>query len=50
VSIRAGYEVTNYFNLVQQPRLADDVAPGKVVTRPSNFSLEGLFVQVGLAY
>ena len=43
--IRAGYEITNYFNLISQPRLVDDLGPGKFVTRPANLSLEGLFVQ-----
>ncbi|HEY3788747.1 MAG TPA: Lpg1974 family pore-forming outer membrane protein [Urbifossiella sp.] len=50
VSIRAGYEITNYFNVVNQPRFTDDVSVGKMVTRPSNVSLEGLFVQAGLAF
>jgi hypothetical protein len=50
VSIRAGYEIINYFNLTDQPRLVDDLGPGKVVTRPANLSLEGLFVRLGLRF
>ncbi|MDB5306512.1 MAG: hypothetical protein JWO38_714 [Gemmataceae bacterium] len=50
VSVRVGYEITQWYNLIQQPRFTDDVAQGAVVTRPANLSLEGLFVQVGLAF
>lgn len=50
VTLRVGYEITNYFNAIDQPRFVDDIGVGKIVTRPSNLSLEGLFVQVGLAF
>lgn len=50
VSIRVGYEITNWFNLIDQPRFADDVAQGVLVTRSANLSLEGLFVQFGLTF
>lgn len=50
VSIRVGYEIINYFNLIDQPRFVDDLGPGKFVTRPGNLSLEGLFVQAGLTF
>jgi hypothetical protein len=49
-SLRAGYEITHYFDLTDQPRLADDLGRGAVVTRPAGLSLEGLFVQVGLQF
>ena len=49
-SVRAGYEVTNYFGLIDQPRFADDAAQGKVVTQTADLSLEGLFIQFGLSF
>jgi hypothetical protein len=49
-SIRAGYEITNYFGVVDQPRFTDDVGLGKLTTRSSDLSLEGLFVQLGLTF
>lgn len=50
VSVRAGYEVTHYFGLTDQPRAADDLGRGAVAGRPAGLSLEGLFVQVGLQF
>jgi len=50
VTIRMGYEITNYFNVIDQPRFVDDVGVGKITTRSANISLEGLFVQMGLAF
>ena len=50
VSLRVGYEITHWFGLIDQPRFVDDVARGAVLTRPANLSLEGLFVQAGLAF
>jgi hypothetical protein len=50
VSFRVGYEVTHWFGLIDQPRFTDDVARGKFVSRPADLSLEGLFIQVGLAF
>lgn len=50
VWLRGGYEITNYFGLIDQPRFTDDVTPGKFVTQTSNLSLEGLFFQVGMNF
>ncbi len=50
VTARVGYEITNYWNVIEQPRFVDDIGVGKLVTRPSNLSLEGLFVQLGVAF
>jgi len=50
VSVRVGYEITNYFNVIDQPRFTDDVGLGKITTRSSDLSLEGLVVQLGLAF
>jgi hypothetical protein len=49
-SLRAGYEITNYFGVIDQPRFIDDVGLGKITTRSSDLSLEGLFVQLGLTF
>jgi hypothetical protein len=49
-SIRAGYEVTNWFGLTEPVRFVDDVSQGKFLTRPSNFSLDGFFIQLGLTF
>lgn len=50
ISIRAGYEVTHWQGIFERPRFVDDVSRGKVVTRPANLTLEGLFIQVGLSF
>ena len=50
VFIRMGYEITNYWGVVNQPRFVDDVSVGKLTTRSSNISLEGLFIQAGMAF
>jgi len=50
VSIRAGYEVTQWFGLSEPARFVDDVGQGKISTRPSNLSLEGFFIQFGLTF
>lgn len=50
VSIRAGYEIAHWEGVFERPRFTDDVTQGSVITRPANLSLEGLFVQFGLAY
>ncbi|MBA4187873.1 MAG: hypothetical protein C0467_07630 [Planctomycetaceae bacterium] len=50
VSIRAGYEVTQWFGLTEPTRYVDDVGQGKISTRPSNLSLEGFFIQFGLTF
>ena len=50
VTARAGYEITNWFGLIDQPRLTGELSEGKVVTRSADLSLEGLFVHVGLSF
>ena len=50
VTLSAGYEVTNYFNLIDSPRFVDDFSEGKFVHRTSDLSIGGLFLQLGLAY
>jgi hypothetical protein len=50
VSFRMGYEITHWFGLIDQPRFTDDASRGKFVSRSADLSLEGLFIQVGLAF
>jgi hypothetical protein len=47
---RAGYEITHWNGIFERPRFVDDVSQGKFITRPSNLTLEGLFLQVGLSF
>lgn len=48
--LSVGYEITNWFNLIDTPMFTNDFAEGKIGRRRSDLSLEGLFVQMGLAY
>jgi hypothetical protein len=48
--VKLGYEMTNWFNLVDSPNFVDDVHQGKFVHNTSDLSLDGLFLQVGLGY
>ena len=50
ISIRAGYEITHWQGIFERPRFVDDVSQGKVVTRPADLTLEGLFIQLGLSF
>jgi hypothetical protein len=50
ISIRAGYEITHLFGVTDPLRFIDDVGQGKLSTRPSNLSLDGFFVQIGLTF
>jgi len=50
LALRAGFEVTHWQGMFERPRFLDDVSPGKVNTRPSNLTLEGLFIQASLNF
>ena len=50
IALRAGYEVTHWQGIFERPRFTDDVSQGNVITRPSNLSLEGLFIQASVIY
>lgn len=50
VAVRVGYEMTNWFNLIDQIRFTNDLAEGKLTTRQSDLSMEGLFVQFAVQY
>jgi hypothetical protein len=45
-----GYEVANWFNLIDSPTFTNDFAEGKLGRRHGDLSLEGLFLQLGVAY
>ncbi|MFO0799917.1 MAG: Lpg1974 family pore-forming outer membrane protein [Gemmataceae bacterium] len=49
-TVRAGYEITHWFGLIDQPRFTDDVGRGRFVPTPANLSLEGLFVQMAVQF
>jgi len=46
----AGYEVTNWFGLVDTPDFADDVHQGKYLRRSSDLSLDGLAIKAELGF
>jgi hypothetical protein len=48
--VAVGYEVANWFNLIDSPTFVDDLAEGKLGRRSGDLTLEGLFVQLGVAY
>jgi hypothetical protein len=50
VSLRFGYEVTQWFGLTERVRFTDDVSQGAFISRPGNLSLNGLFIQLGYVY
>lgn len=50
VKVSLGYEVTNYFGLIQRPQFVDDFAEGKFATRTGDFSLDGLAFRLGWDY
>lgn len=48
--VSAGYEVTNWFGLVDLPDIVDDVHQGKYSRRVSDLSLDGLVIKAELNY
>ena len=50
VSLRAGYEVSHWFGLVDRVRLNSDTAQGALSTTSGSLAVEGLFIQFGLVY
>jgi hypothetical protein len=47
---RAGYEVSNWFQLISTPDFVDDVNRGHLTRRQSNYSVDGFFFHVGYSY
>jgi hypothetical protein len=50
LQIRAGYEMTNWFGLVDVPDFVDDVHQAKFTRRTGDVSLDGLVLQVSLGF
>ena len=50
VSIRFGYDVTQWFGVAERIRLSSDVAQGAINTRPGNVSVDAFFAQFALTY
>jgi hypothetical protein len=49
-SIQAGYEMSNWFQLVSTPEFTDDVATGKLSWRQSSLSLDGFFARISISF
>src|SRR5262245_37487926 len=49
-NIRAGYEISNWFQMVSTPDFVDDVNRGHLTRRQSNYSVDGLFFRLGYNY
>jgi hypothetical protein len=50
VRLSVGYEVANWFGLIDSPSFVDDFAEGKLGRRRGDLGLEAIFFQLGLAY
>lgn len=50
VFLRGGYEVTQYFDLVDRPVFTNDLAEGKLTRRLTHLALDGFFLQAGFNY
>jgi hypothetical protein len=48
--VSLGYELTNWFGLVDSPDFPDDVHPGKIARRVSDLSLDGLLFRASLSF
>ena len=42
--------MSHWFGLFERPMFVDDLAEAKFVRQTSNLSLDGLFLQLGLAF
>lgn len=50
IAFRAGYQISIWQGIFERPRFTDDVAQGAINTRPSDLTLEGLFIQMSLTF
>jgi hypothetical protein len=48
--IAVGYEIQNWFNVVNTPTIIDDFAEGKIGRRQSDLGIEGFFLQFGVNF
>ena len=45
-----GYEIANWFNVVDSPTFIDDFSEGTLGRRQSDLGIEGIFAQLGLVF
>lgn len=45
-----GYEISNWFNVVDSPTFIDDFSEGKLGRRQSDLGIEGIFAQLGFVF
>ncbi len=50
LNVRVGYEITNWFDMVNSPSFTDAANIGNITRRTSDLSLEGLAVHLGLSF
>jgi hypothetical protein len=50
LQVSAGYELANWFGLVDSPDFVDDVGPGKMSRRSGDLSLEGFVFRVEMGF
>jgi hypothetical protein len=50
LTVSGGYELVNWFGLVDSPNFTDDVSQGKLSRRNGDLSLDGFFIRVAFAY
>lgn len=50
VQVRLGYELTNWFGLIDSPDFVSETQQGKMGHRTSDLSLEGLVARIGMSY
>lgn len=48
--LAVGYEIANWFNVVDSPTFIDDFSEGKLGRRQSDLGIEGIFAQFGLVF
>jgi hypothetical protein len=48
--VSAGYEMSNWFGLVDSPDFVDDLHQGKMARKVGDLSLDGFMVQMGLSF
>lgn len=49
-TLGAGYEVSNWLQIINTPDFADDVTRGRLIRRQSNYSVDGLFFRLAYTY
>jgi hypothetical protein len=49
-SVAAGYEVSQWFQVMDQPQFVNDVAAAKFIARQSSLTLDGVYVRFGVTY